>query len=162
MPSSPTLITPLDSQITPPSAANSSGVAYRSVAATSADQVNTDSSVATDEFAEATAPATANRATTIASDPSLRSPPAIDQAPAQTASMASTIDGAIPRTSIGGIVITHASAARTTPAMPICLGDTVRVGVTAMVPTLTPRRPCSRRPPPPACASAPRVSSARP
>src|SRR3984885_7555674 len=141
MPSRPTLITPPDSEMTPPSAANKSGVAYRSVAATSADQVNTDSSVDTAEFADAAAPATANRATTIASDPSLRSPPAIDHAPAQIASTASTIDGAMPRTSIGGIVITHAIAPRSTPAMPICFGDTARAGVTAMVPTLTSRRP---------------------
>ena len=50
MPSRPTLITPLDSEITPPSAANKSSMAYRSVAATSADHVNTDSSVDTAEL----------------------------------------------------------------------------------------------------------------
>src|ERR1700744_2301264 len=103
MPSSPMLITPLDSEITPPSAAKISGVAYRSVAATSADQVNTDSSVEGAEFADAAAPETANRATMIASDPILRSPPAIDHAPAAIAITARTIDGTMPRTSIGGI-----------------------------------------------------------
>src|ERR1700733_1386191 len=112
MPSRPTLITPLDSEITPPSAANKSGVAYRSVAATSADHVNTDSSVDTAEFTDAAAPATANRATTIASEPTLRSPPAIDHAPAQTPRTAGTIGGTMPRDSKGGIGITHPTGAR--------------------------------------------------
>lgn len=109
--------------------------------------MNTDSSVETAEFADAAAPATANSATTIASDPSLRSPPAIAQAPAATAATASTIDGTMPRTSIGGIVITHATAARTTPATPICFGEMARGGATATVPTLTSRRPASWWPP---------------
>ena len=56
MPSSPMFTTPLRSEIMPPSAANSSGVAKRSIAAISADQVKTDSSVAADEFADAAAP----------------------------------------------------------------------------------------------------------
>src|ERR1700751_2330044 len=143
MPSSPMLITPLDSEITPPSAANTSGVAYRSVAATSADQVNTDSSVDVPELTDAAAPAPANRATTIAPDPSLRSPPAIDHAPAPTASTASTIDGTMLRTSIGGIVITHAIAARTMPAMPTRLAETAVEGAAAIAPTLTRHRPGS-------------------
>ena len=99
--------------------------------------MNTDSRVAVAEFAEAAAPATANRATTIASDPSFRSPPAIDQTPARTATTASTIDGTMPRTSIGGTVITHAIAARTMPAIPTCFGETVRGGAAAIAPTLT-------------------------
>ena len=108
--------------------------------------MKTDSSVAVAEFTDAAAPATANRATTIASDPSLRSPPAIDHAPASTASAASTTDGTMPRTSIGGIVITQAIAPRTMPAMPICFGETTRAGATAIVPTLTLRTPWHRTP----------------
>ncbi len=113
--------------------------------------MNTDSSVETDEFADAAAPATANRATTIASDPSLRSPPAIDHAPAKTAITASTIDGTMLRASIGGIVITHAIAARTMPATPTCFGETAREGATAIVPTLTTHHPGLRRTPRKAC-----------
>src|SRR5579862_3308056 len=136
MPSSLMLITPLDSEITPLSAANTSGVAYRSVAATSADHVNTDSSVDVDEFADATAPPTATTATRIASIPIFRSPPATDHVPASRAAAASTIDGTMPRTSNGGIVITHATAPRITPAMPTCFGDTARGGDMASEPTL--------------------------
>ena len=53
----------------------------------------------------------------------------------------STTDGANPRTSIGGTVITQASAPTTMPAMPMCLADTPRAGVRAIVPALMRRRP---------------------
>ena len=59
-------MTPLRSQMIPPSAANISGVAKRSIAATSADQTNTASRLDSPERVAATAPAPASTPTTIA------------------------------------------------------------------------------------------------
>ncbi len=63
MPSSPILMTPLRSQMTPPSAANTSGVAKRSIAATSADQTNTASRLDSPDSVAANAPAPASTPT---------------------------------------------------------------------------------------------------
>ena len=73
MPSRPMLITPLRSDTMPPSAANSSGVAKRSIEAISADHVKTSRRFASPDFVAATAPTIATAPRMIAPNPSLRS-----------------------------------------------------------------------------------------
>src|SRR3954451_19628530 len=74
MPSRPMLMTPLRSEMVPPSAANSSGVANRSIEANSADHTTTRSRLPTPDLVAATPTAVPMTADTIAPQPSLRSP----------------------------------------------------------------------------------------
>ena len=74
IPSRPMLTTPERSETTPPSAANTSGVAKRSIAAASADQTMTRSRFASPDWVAAIAPIAHRTPQTTAPQPSRRLP----------------------------------------------------------------------------------------
>src|SRR5215207_10135837 len=117
MPSRPMLMTPLRSDTMPPSAANSSGVAKRSIEPISADQVNTSRRLLWPDFVAATAPTAASTPPTTAPHPSRRSSD-VAYRPSATAATASTMDGTGLRTSAGGTAMNAAITAQATPAQP--------------------------------------------
>ena len=105
-------MTPLRSQRSPPSAARMSGVAKRSIAATSADQTNTASRLDSFVCVAATAPTPASTPITIAIQPSRFSPSRTTNTPAATAAAASTREGTGVRSMIGGSAMKAASTPR--------------------------------------------------
>ena len=122
----------------PPSAANASGVAKRSMAAISADQTNTSSRLLSPECVATTAPI----APSTPGHDRRRSPAAAPRrawrsTPAATASAASSSDGTGVRTSSGGSAMNQASAPSATPAQPSCLRRDARARDAAIVAPLT-------------------------
>src|SRR3954464_3102516 len=85
MPSSPMFTTPERSETTPPSAAKTSGVAKRSIAAASADHTTTRSRLPSPERVAATAPTAQSTAATIAPQPTRRRPSRTAHAPSPAA-----------------------------------------------------------------------------
>ncbi len=122
MPSSAMFTTPERSEMIPPSAAKSSGVANVSPDAISADQVKTSVTFAVVWFVIASASGIAIKPRKTAAPPSrrcLRSQQ--DPTPASAAITPSTIDGTVVRARIGGSGRIQAIAASTTAAIPMRL-----------------------------------------
>ena len=99
--------------------------------------MNTSFRCPTPEFVLPIAPAIASSASAKAPNPMRRSSFTKANAPASIAAMPRMIEGTGVRTRNGGRVITHATTLSTSPAMPTLLGEAVRAGTTATVPTLT-------------------------
>ncbi len=116
IPSRPMFTTPERSENMPPSEANASGVANRSIAARSADQTTTLSSLPTLDSVAANAIAKPNRPDAIANPPNRRSPRIATPMPSITAISASTRLGTHDRSVSGGRAI---QAATMPMAMPI-------------------------------------------
>ena len=118
MPSRPMLMTPLRSETTPPSAANSSGVANRSIAANSADHTTTRSRLLTPDLVAPMPTMTPMIAVAIAPQPSLRSPLRIAHTPQTTAATPRITVGTAERIVSGGIATNSARKPSRTPSQP--------------------------------------------
>src|SRR3954453_14503699 len=127
MPSMPMFTTPLRSEIRPPSAPHSSGVANRSIPAISADQVTTSSRWPVPDWGAANAPAPPIRPAAIAPQPRGFSPWVTATAPSVTAISPSAIEGTGVRRRIGGSAMNHASTPSAIPVKPTGPVGTARV-----------------------------------
>jgi hypothetical protein len=105
MPSRPTLTTPERSDTTPPSAPKTSGVAKRSIAATSADHTKTCSRLPVPDCVKTTARAPPAMPMTMAAQPWRFSPARTAQAPQSSAASASRSESTGVRMVIGGTVM---------------------------------------------------------
>src|SRR3954463_15548705 len=127
MPSMPMFTTPLRSEIRPPSAPHSSGVANRSIAAISADHVTTSSRWPVPDWVAANAPAPPIRPAAIAPQPRRFSPWVTATAPSVTAISPSAIEGTGVRRRIGGSAMNHASTPSAIPVQATGRAGTARV-----------------------------------